>query len=456
MLAILSACGDEGTPAAGAGGETERGPEAGRICPSCRSDVAGTETSDFSGSESSCSGDPATAPGDPAWNARLEEVRGVYAGPFEASLHWAYVGLVESDSAGAFWEARPSGYEPITSVLGNVTLEPTQFYKGRPTNPSAEAGLDCPDWYHVPLTVEFATADGALAGTASGNFRLGLGAAVARASVDLARALGTLDLHLDPELEYRGSASLNLQFHPEGKRGQISVEVSPVETRRDIELGYWPLSSDFPDDGCTNGFPSTANAPLPWLDGLTAAQALQSWNTEIGDSPTQGLRHDCAPGSMAEAPVELSFDIGAPDASICQLPAWPAAGIEGGFSFGGTPRLRTSDGRIDMPFIGGSATPTSLELSSDPALYPNFDPSLLIPAEQFATESGIRDVHPGNSPVLGYYSAAYFSRGDGTLATGGTLSVMGLNCSGESCFISVHSDVRWPVDESASIPLCRL
>jgi hypothetical protein len=456
MLAVVPACGDEATPSRGAGEESPRDAQSGRICPSCRSDTAGTETSDFSGSQSSCTGEAAPAPDDATWNARVAEVRDVYAGPFEASLQWAYIGLVESDSPGAFWEGRPSGYDPITSLQGTVTLEPTQFYEGRPVLGS-DATLECPDWYHVPLTVEFATDDGALSGTARGYVNVGLGPAIASADLDLAQALGTLDLHLDPDLAYRASAGLRLQFHPDGKRGQISVAVQTVERSADREGGYWPLNSSFPDDGCgANGFPSTADVALPWLEGQTAAQALQSWNAEINGSPTPALRQDCTPGNRAETPVELSFDTGVPEASICALPAWPAAGFDGRFSFVTAARLRTSDRRIDMPLVSGSATPTSLELFSDPALYPGSDPSLLIPVDQFGAESGILDVHPGTSAVLGYYSAAYFSRGDDTMYKGGSLSVMGLDCTGEGCFVPVHSAVRWPVDESATTPSCQL
>jgi hypothetical protein len=450
-LVALPACGSE---ASSVGRPDQAAPidaSSRRVCANCvPPDVAATEPSETPDS-GPCALEPAPVPDDAQWNARIAEVRAAYDGPFDATLRWDDIGRVEPESPDAFWTARPSGYEPVTRVTGNIRLGPARFFPGRSTSSNVD-GFDCPDRFEIPATIDLATSDGALAGTAHGSFSVGSGPSRLSARIDLAEALGTLDLHLDPSLEYDGLALLSFNFHPEGKRGNIAISV----VRSDVPLyGYFPLDANFPDDGCgESGFATTSDAPLSWLDGQTAAQALASWDAALQSQPFDGRRHDCTPDAVTETPVEVSFEFGAIEPALCELPAWTAGGAEGGFSFRGEVRLRTSDGRIDVPLISGSATQNQLTLISDEALTPLSSTSELIPSARFAEQSGIQGVHPGNSAELGYFVAAHFLRTGSSVMSNGSLSVEGIDCTSQpECVTSNHADVFWPLNTLTYCPL---
>jgi hypothetical protein len=38
----------------------------------------------------------------------------------------------------------------------------------------------------------------------------------------------------------------------------------------------------------------------------------------------------------------------------------------------------------------------------------------------------------------------------------GTFVVESLDCRDKGCYARIHSDIRWPMDESTSLPLCDL
>lgn len=419
------------------------------ICPNCQH--AGTETTDFSGSAPPCSGDPAPVP-DAAWSARLQEVQDVYAGGFEATLGW------RESSQSPPLQAAPSGYERATRVSGSITLGDAQFLEGRPTL-AAAPDYECPDQFLIPATIELVTADGAFAGTAVGELNVGGGASRLRARLDLADAAGTLDLHLDPGLEYQAAIELTLDFYPGAKHGQLELWFGMGEQGPDVFNGYRVLEAYFPDDGCgVNGLRSSTDVPVPWLEGQTTAQVLASWQTAIGDTAIQGSRIDCASGTPeASVEVDLSFELGAPDRdAVCQRPAWAAAETEGRVRFASPGHLRTSDGLIDAALASGNLTSQGLSLQGVPwPAFPLSAPFGSIAAEQFAAQTGISGIDPGRNTQLLPLIVADFSRRDGNVAAQGSVIVIGYPCtSGPECMGHDVSVTSWPLNDSrrCSIP----
>ena len=223
-------------------------------------------------------------------------------------------------------------------------------------------------------------------------------------------------------------------------------------------MGYWPLSMEFPGDRCgASGFPRTADVPLTWHAQQTATQVLAAWNTDVQRLAVPAERHDCAPaGAREDQLVQLSFAVDAPQPEICDRPAWPAADVPGGFGFQGAAWLRTSDGRLDVPLVGGSVTTDGLALFSDESRTVTAnDGAGLIPVAEL-DRAGIRGVHPGNAPALGYIAVVYFSRVENVVLPSGTFWVESTDCRDDRCYVLIHSDMRWPMDESTSPALCNL
>jgi hypothetical protein len=378
-------------------------------------------------------------------DAAMLRARHAFADPFEASLRWTE----EPGDASAFGGERSSGYEVATRVTADATLGEPQFFTGRPV-----AGLgseSCPDWFQLPATVELATEDGALAGTAEGY----INGMSLTARVNLADVVGTMDLHLNPDLEFRAELYLRVRAYPEGKRGQLDFTVYEGVGH---ESGYWPITAEFPDDGCaSSGFPASADTPLAWLGGQSAAAYLASWRTELSSLLVEAVQGDCAPDAYSENAVELRFDLGSPETDICQFSSWPEDGRSGTLTFNSASRLTTSDGQIDMPLSAGpmpvsggmlSASWENGMLLSDGVGF--YDFSERLPAEQFAAQLGIHGVDARNSVSLKSELQAGFSRSSGAILSGGSLRVEGMDCpSPGQCYLSTYKRIVWPLDATS-------
>lgn len=213
------------------------------ICPNClRPDVAGNETSDFSGSADPCSGEPAPMPADAPGLDQVEPMRQAYGGSLDLSMRWEqdfdpeYAKLIQS---------APTGYAPKTRVSIDVVFGETAFYAGRTLSPATVA--ECPDFLWVPATLTLATADGALALVADGGFEIGERRREwLHAVANLADAVGTLEVELNPEQPLFGHVAINIDASNGEKQGTLGLRVSsePNEYLDTERL----LDGTFPDD----------------------------------------------------------------------------------------------------------------------------------------------------------------------------------------------------------------
>jgi hypothetical protein len=440
-LSAVLACGapdrgaTPGAPPAAVFASTVRGP----VCPSCtRPDVVGTETSDFGGSESACTGDRAPLPTAPDALSEVNRLREAYAGPLAHSMRWGSGRGFDAGGESSFFEAPPDGYDPETRVNIDVVLGDTEYFVGRPIR--GEAPIECPDWFEVPATVALSTEDGAIEVTAEGRFRTAVSGRFSRltAYADLADTLGTLDLHLDPGRAYRGRLTIDLNALNEGTRGFIELSVASAALPRG--LVDYPLEARFPDDGCSPfvGFPIAADAPLSWAGGLSAAQVIDDWREALAPLRVPAVWGDCGL-------VDSSFVLGAP-LRVCA--GSTVDGRQALMDFDTQSRFVTSDGRIDMAVTRGGATPMALSLSIP-------DPVERIPAADFAARTGIVGVDPGNSPWLQAGFAAQFRREGTSIVADGLLAVEGLDCDVEDCSAFLYREtLAWPPD-GWSAPYCQ-
>jgi len=399
-----------------------------RVCPECApSDVAGSETSDFSGSMDQCTGDPAPLPeGDALSSAR--DIMAAYAGPFESTLRWRYPAN-EWDPIPMLLEAPPSGYEEGTRISGNVVLGEPQFFTGRPA--FADDMVECPDWFRVPASVEITTADGALAVTMEGAITMSpRWARSLRADANLADATGTLNLQFAAGSEHAGLLELELLVYPEGKRGNMILQLASGPST------FFALGATLPDDGCDwRGFPAAADEPLAALDGQSAAQFLDGWRSALKSAlPMRGERADCSSSERRE--LDVDFELGAPE-HVCQGKSL-FDGSAPMITFENESRVTTSDESMGAALSIGVATPTLLSMRS-------IDPPARIAPEQFAAETGIIGVDPSSSPWLAYFSSIDFYRNEGTTTASGYIAVEGVD--GDYAYRA--AELRWPPDATA-------
>ena len=418
LVCVATGCGDGG------------GPREGAICPDCRrSDVAGSETSDFSGSIDECTGVPAPLPDGAALDSVLE-LMAAYAGRFESTLRWRYPAFGPPDppfgptlDTPEIVESAPSGYEESTQVSGNVVLGEMEFFAGLPA--SSEVTVECPDWFRVPASVEIATADAALAVTLRGEFQTSPRRSRSlRARADLASAVGNLSLQFPSGVPHAGSFDLELAVYPEGKRGRLMLELTSGETLDHL------MTATFPDDACgVTGFPAAADEPLASLDGQSAQEFLGEWRSALESAtPVRGLRGDCASGERRN--IGVSFVVGALQ-HVCQgAPLHDASPV---ITFDSTSRLDTSDGSVNAPLPVGVATRTRLRMTTG-------DSMERIAAGEFAERTGILDVDPSGSPWLSHYVIAEFLRAEGITVPSGFLLVEG----GDGAAYTFHASLTWP------------
>jgi hypothetical protein len=136
-----------------------------------------------------------------------------------------------------------------------------------------------------------------------------------RASGDLADAVGLLDLHLDPSQSYRGDLSFELYALPEGKRGELSISVSPASETTEVGVTR-PLHATFPDDDCGawEGFPVAADLPLAAFGGQSAAGIVAARNEALAALDIRGVWSDCSPSGVR-------FELGTPTRVCSRSPS---------------------------------------------------------------------------------------------------------------------------------------
>lgn len=439
LLGASVGCGD--ADPSSANGESEDGLTAlprGSICPSCeRADVAGNETSDFSGSWPACALDRAALPTDPDALAAVDQLRQAYAGALTLSLRWSVREPLPGTTS-PFSTAAPTGYEPATQVSVDVVLGETEYYVGRPY--ITDDPVNCPDGFRVPATLYIATADGAFEVEARGSFTtLSSSLNHLRAHADLADAVGSLDLRLPPDRPHHGSLLVQIFALNEGKRGALELSLA-----LDDPTTYAHLDATFPDDGCdfAHGFPVDADTPLPAWDGASAAQLLSDWQAALAPQRVPAVWADCTP-------VDLQFELGQPT-GVCAGSSRTPAYRE--LRFDAENRLFSSDGRLDTIVPRGLIT--SNQLTTDQLFLRTSEPPVQLPPDELAATAGVHGVDPGNSPWLTTGISGSFVRAGGDIiSASGLLRVEGLDCTPEECAYRYRETLDWPRDSSWA-PYC--
>jgi hypothetical protein len=458
LLAGLAAC--ESVPAPGSGPTTEA------ACPDCTPSAddspgvfdalplvcadcparAGGETSDFDGSESSCTGSVAQPLTDEITRAYpWVDMRDRASGPFQAPLRF---GQWSSNST----SEPPSGYDEVTTIIGSVSLGDPVFMQSTLApesvgNPLLEGFTCSGGWVEFPASVSFHTADGALTATSiQGKLKVGQGALFSdlSASIDLNQVRGRLDLHLDPDPtvmpvlpsgEPSGAwLALELRVFPEGLRGRVSLR------------GVAAPSGLFPDDGCDeNHVAIEPDAAQPWLDGNSFEEVFADWQPRLQSSQTyparwiRGSQVDVSIGPAAPSHVCMGAD------GLRQRPE---------FSLETSTRLSSSDGRVDITLPYASLREGQAVQSLTPLSGSSQD--VWIPAAEFEERTGIRGVDPASDLYLRAWGSVVYSLAEPSRPFLGNIVIDGTACSptmrelpdGGPCVSRTRDCLSWPPSES--------
>jgi hypothetical protein len=309
---------------------------------------------------------------------RIDEVTDAMNGPFSQKLTW---GAVADQGIGL---SKPASE---TRIEGEVMLGDFRYHP-------------CTDSVSATATVRFATADGQLGATVSGDMNLSADAlgwpkgAMPELSMiafdDLSTARGTLDLGADPNKLELGEMVFSLTRASEGDRGFVRVRLiefpnqaafdaanvvtdTPSErTLHEVAVGLFPL------DHCNgHGRPFEGEDLSGALGGETWHDVLaQAW-TKLG-SPQDVDAQWQTSGKSTSVHVEL----GQLPMSVC-ADGWTAQ-----FTMSG--HVRSADGIVDQPLTTGQITvdPYTTTVSSLSLDAPNFMAEVNLPAPPGAKSSG--------------------------------------------------------------------
>lgn len=219
-------------------------------------DVAGGETSEFSGNISSCPEILSSEPLDLA-DPEVASWVAMAQGHHEQTLLWRR--LVQSGEVTGFTE------HTSISIDVNVPRGREVVYGGAGNTDNELAGCEGLRARQLQLDITLATADGAVSASFSGWFQPGPtesgGTMLRRGGLnpdgfDPAVVDGTLDLGLDPALGGTQQIGFDIEFHADSVRGRVSPDVSSREPRKvwpeapAWAAPWWPIDAVFPDDPC--------------------------------------------------------------------------------------------------------------------------------------------------------------------------------------------------------------
>jgi hypothetical protein len=278
-IALLVACGD--------------GDRASRSQSSLAADVAGGETSEFSGGNIAyCPEAGATLTELDVESDELAPWVALAAGHHEARLRWTAAFV--SDAIG--------GYEPQTSVALDVTVLGARdvVFGG---NDLGYEGSGCAGQRERQflLGVALRTSDGAL----SGQFEHWVSPAVdekvpggrylsSTSKADnwdypLAGFESALELDVQPEGELGRELRFQLSFDAESARGRIAAYITSREPSSETGRSFWsPLGGVFPDNGCESGWPAALDAEDPAL-GEAPIDAYAGFRAALERAPVPAV-----------------------------------------------------------------------------------------------------------------------------------------------------------------------
>lgn len=397
--------------------ETGEVAERQRICPDCRANARGGDTSDFGGGQENCRETKLPVDTTTAAELGLQAALTAASSPLELPLRW-----LDASGAESTVEARVELGEPAYYAIG--------------VEPSAA----CRDSIRIPATVELETADGGLLATVNGLLRLRRGELSweLRASTDLSTVSGNRELGLDPNRAHEGRLDLTMRGFSGERRGSVAARVLYLDDaegkgqdpRVAFELySFTPWSGRFPIDGCdAETFPFARETAHSFLGGHALPEIIHDLAGELPAALPARYRD----GSSTEVSVEL----GALPASVCLGEHFGNAVAR----WAGNARVTSDDERVDaeltsvnLELAGTSGEPLGLLLTRA------FEPTLPSELELAMGFTGLDPAKPSLAGTL----RVDFEWGSGALQSFGNLRVSEPNGAAVECLI-------WPPGEQTT------
>ncbi len=316
-VALLTACGTG--PAQNL--EQARAERARAQATEAAGDVAGGETSEFSGDIGACPEIVSSGPLDledpevASWVAMAQ-------GHHELTLGWRR--LVLSDEVAGFAE------HTSVSIDVNVPRGREVVYGSGGSTDSELAGCDGLRGRQIDLEITLATADGAVATTFRSWFqpaptdtrgmvlrRDGLNPDGGPGAVDLN---GTLELRPDPALAGTPRIRVELEFSADSVRGSLSPEVLPEADSWDLS-SWMPIEAIFPDDPCGGGgrsigldefFADLGGTPRAHYQRIATARGCERIAAVWSSSPSHVQPSPLDVPLDVPPPTEISLNAGEP------------------------------------------------------------------------------------------------------------------------------------------------
>ena len=391
-VALLTACGG----GSGQSPEQARAQRARAQAAEAAGDVAGGETSEFSGDISGCPEIASIEPldlGDPevaSWVAMAQ-------GHHEQTLGWRR--LVLSDEVAGFAE------HTSVSIDVNVPRGREVVYSSGGSTDSELAGCDGLRGRQIELEITLVTADGAVATTTFRNWfqpaptdsrgmvlrRDGLNPDGPR-TVDLN---GTLELRPDPALAGTPRVGLEIEFGADSVRGSLNPYVPPEGDAGNLS-SWAPIEALFPDDPCGSEGSEGRSIGLDEsfdIGGTPRIYYQRMATTRARDIPAVWLS---SPSNVEPSPLDVPLE--APPPTTISLNAGePTRACVNGTSMTVYAPLTvtTADGRVNL------TQPFAFRMYADSA-YAN-ERTPWVPAADFNEHMGLAGVNLARG-----YGSIYF------------------------------------------------
>lgn len=383
-VALLMACGGYSGPSA-----EERAARARPQVTEGVGDVAGGETSEFTGGIDPCSKIVSSEPIDlEVEDPELASWAAMAQGHHEQTLGWRR--LVLSDEV--------VGFEEHTTVSIDVNvLGGRENVYGNVYGSTEDGFIDCEGrrGREIGLEIRLATADGAYASTWRNWFTPGPTAS--RGTVlsmnganvhDMGDGLnGTLELGFDPALGGTPRMRVEIEFSAEFVRGRLAPEVLP-EDGAGNGAPWWPIEGLFPDDPCVS----------LGSDGVTIG--LDEYSSAIGGTPRAIYRRMATaragqrlgavwrsmPSNVQPSPSDVPVDVPPPtEVSLSAGEPTRACDQTTSVTVYGPLTVTTADGLVNF------TQPFGFNLVADSYYVGELTP--WVPAADFNANAGLGGVH---------------------------------------------------------------
>ncbi|OQX67805.1 MAG: hypothetical protein B6A08_13610 [Sorangiineae bacterium NIC37A_2] len=177
----------------------------GKLCPSCKGQVVGGESSDFGGGQENCLEEEQALTEEIAEEFEVDELMAMVSGQLETAFGWS---------------------DDSYSSRADTTLSAT-FTLGTPSLVTV-GNEDCRDHVRVPVTIQATTADGGFEATFEGKLEVGRGGETPTlyAQADLASVVGNLPLDVDTSRRHKGYLQWGELGLPEARSGGVGALIA--------------------------------------------------------------------------------------------------------------------------------------------------------------------------------------------------------------------------------------